>query len=141
MRVNTKIHWIFKGMLTLVYAWVIFAASSQDTSFVPIPPHVDKLIHCVEFGLLCFMTCWSLSSAKVGSKEIYKIILAMGVTSLYGMSDEFHQFFTPHRSVDVFDWLADTVGVVAAGFLWQALAHKLQAREKSLAVDKTPVDM
>lgn len=141
MRVNTRIHWIFKGMLTLVYAWVIFAASSQDTSFVPIPPHVDKLIHCVEFGLLCFMTCWSLSSARVGSKEIYKIILAMGVTSLYGMSDEFHQFFTPHRSVDVFDWLADTAGVVAAGFLWQTLSHKLQAREKSLAIDKTPVDM
>jgi len=46
-----------------------------------------------------------------------------------------------HRPVGVFDWLADTAGAVAAAFLWQTLTHKLQTREKSLAIDKTTVRM
>ena len=77
----------------------------------------------------------------MGRKGIYKIILAIGITSLYGISDEFHQFFTPHRSVDIFDWLADTAGAVTAGFLWQIAVYKLQIKEKSLAMDKTPINM
>ena len=137
MRVNIKIPWLLKCILTLAYAYLIFAASSEDTSSITIPRHVDKLIHFVEFGFLCLMTCWSLSSARIGSKNIYKLILAIGITSFYGMSDEFHQSFTPHRSVDVFDWLADTAGAVAAGFLWQMSVYKLQIKEKSLAMDKT----
>ena len=141
MRVNIKIPWLFKCILTLAYAYLIFIASSEDTSSITIPRYVDKLIHFVEFGFLCLMTCWSLSSARIGSKNIYKLILVIGITSFYGMSDEFHQSFTPHRSVDVFDWLADTAGAVAAGLLWQMSVYKLQINEKSLAMDKTPINM
>ncbi len=141
MRVNIKIPWLLKCILTLAYAYLIFAASSEDTSSIAIPRHVDKLIHFVVFGFLCLMICWALSSARIGSKNIYKLILAIGITSFYGMSDEFHQSFTPHRSVDVFDWLADTAGAVAAGFLWQMSVYKLQIKENSLAMDKTLIKM
>ncbi|KAB2832797.1 MAG: hypothetical protein F9K48_09760 [Candidatus Brocadia sp.] len=89
------------------------------------------------FGLLCLMICWTLSSVTVGNKGIYKIILAIGITSLFGVSDEFHQFFTPHRSVDIFDWVADTAGAVAAGFLWLAITNKLQMKGKLLNVGTT----
>ena len=141
MRVNIKIPWLLKCILTLAYAYLIFAASSEDTSSIAIPRYVDKLIHFVEFGFLCLMTCWSLSSARIGSKNIYKLILAIGITSFYGMSDEFHQSFTPHRSVDVFDWLADTGGAVAAGFFWQKITRIVHIKEKSLAIEKTLIKM
>ena len=138
MNIKIKIHWIFKCILTLVYAYFIYAASSQDTSSVSfyIPPYTDKLIHFVEFGLLCLMICWSLSSAKIGTTWIYKIILAVGITSLYGVSDEFHQSFTPHRSVEILDWVADTIGSVAAGLFWQLLAYKRQLDEKLSLIRK-----
>jgi|SRR3972149_921540 len=141
MLVNIKIPWLLKCILTLAYAYLIFAASSEDTSSIAIPRYVDKLIHFVEFGFLCLMTCWSLSSARIGSKNIYKLILAIGITSFYGMSDEFHQSFTPHRSVDVFDWLADTGGAVAAGFFWQKITRIVHIKEKSLAIEKTLIKM
>ena len=141
MNTKIKISWIFKCILTLVYAGIIYWESSQDTSSVSLPYHTDKLVHFAEFGLLCLMTCWSLSSARIGSKNIYKLILAISITSFYGMSDEFHQSFTPHRSVDVFDWLADTAGAVAAGFLWQMSVYKLQIKGKSLAMEKTPINI
>src|SRR3989304_7837932 len=141
MLVNIKIPWLLKCILTLAYAYLIFAASSEDTSSIAIPRYVDKLIHFVEFGFLCLMTCWSLSTARIGSKRIYKIILAIGIVSLYGISDEFHQLFTPNRSVDIFDWLADTAGAVVAGLLWQKFTRKPQTKEKTLAMDKTTVRM
>jgi VanZ family protein len=62
--------------------------------------------------------------------------MAIGITSLYGMSDESHQFFTPHRSVDVFDWLADTTGAITAGLLWYIIACKWQTKGKLSAADK-----
>jgi len=135
-RMNTKIkiHWIFKCILTLVYAGIIYWESSKDTSSISLPYHTDKLVHFAEFGLLCLMTCWSLSAARIVSNSIYKIILAISLVSLYGISDEIHQLFTPNRSVDIFDWLADTTGATVAGFLWQI-------KEKSLVMSKTAVKM
>ena len=37
-------------------------------------------------------------------------LLALLITAAYGAFDEFHQSFTPTRSVDIFDWLADAAG-------------------------------
>src|SRR3989304_10167429 len=136
MLVNIKIPWLLKCILTLAYAYLIFAASSEDTSSIAIPRYVDKLIHFVEFGFLCLMTCWSLSTARIGSKRIYKIILAIGIVSLYGISDEFHQSFTPYRSVDVLDWVADTAGAIVAGFLWQGTPHQTPKKKKLVAIEK-----
>jgi VanZ family protein len=87
------------------------------------------------------MICWTLSSVTTGSKWIYKTILAIGITSLYGASDEFHQFFTPNRSVEILDWLADTAGAATAGFLWQIISSRWQIKKKFLAAEKTPIKM
>lgn len=141
MNIKIKIPWIFKCILTAAYAGIIYWESSQDTSSISLPHHTDKLVHFAVFGLLCLMICWSLSSVTIGNKWIYKIILAIGITSLYGASDEFHQFFTPNRSVEIFDWLADTAGAVTSGLLWQVTTHKRQIKKKLLATEKTPIKM
>ena len=142
---NTKIRipWIFKCILTAAYAGIIYWESSRDTSSVSLsfPYHADKIAHFVVFGLLCLMTCWSLSRVRIGERAIYKIILAIVITSLYGMSDEFHQYFTPNRSAEIFDWLADTAGAVTAGLFWQVTTHKRQIKKKLLAMEKTPIKM
>ena len=141
MNIKIKIPWIFKCILTAAYAGIIYWKSYQDTSSISLSYHTDKLVHFAVFGLLCLMTCWSLSTARIGSKNIYKLILAIGITSLYGMSDEFHQYFTPNRSVEIFDWLADTAGAVTAGLFWQVTTHKRQIKKKLLAMEKTPIKM
>jgi VanZ family protein len=40
--------------------------------------------------------------------------IALVLVSAYGMSDEWHQSFTPGRSVELADWLADTSGAAMA---------------------------
>ena len=141
MNIRIRVHWIYKGILTVAYASLIYYESSTDTSSVSLPSHSDKLIHFFVFGLLCLMLCWTLSSFTIRSKWISKTILAIGITSLYGASDEFHQFFTPNRSVDIFDWVADTTGAVVAGFLWHIITHRRRIKKRSLAMEKRPVEM
>lgn len=141
MNIKIRVHWIFRCILTVVYASFIYYESSQDTSSVPLPSYSDKVIHFIVFGLLCLMICWALSPFMTGTKWIYKIIIAIGITSLYGASDELHQFFTPHRSVEIFDWLADTAGAATAGFLWQIITHRWQIKKKLLAMEKSPIKM
>lgn len=130
MNRKIKVHWVFRCLLASAYAYLIFLMSSKDTSSISLPRYVDKLIHFSEFGILCFLICWSLSFVRIGNKEIYKIILAIGITSLYGMSDEFHQYFTPNRSVEIYDWLADTSGAIVGGFLWGIFVLKQQRKGK-----------
>ncbi len=132
MNSKMRVHWIYKGILTILYATLIYYESSHDTSSVPLPSHSDKLIHFIVFGFLCLMICWTLSSVTLSNKGIYKIILAIGIASLYGASDEFHQFFTPNRSVDIFDWLADTGGAITAGLIWYAVTAKRQVKKATL---------
>ncbi|OHB83909.1 MAG: hypothetical protein A3J73_02980 [Planctomycetes bacterium RIFCSPHIGHO2_02_FULL_38_41] len=141
MKQKIKIYSFFKYILTFTYAFLIFYVSSQDTSSVTLPVFSDKIIHFFEFGLLCFMICWSVFSFSIRIKHIYIVIIAICITSLYGLSDEIHQYFTPHRSVDVLDWFADTSGAVTAGFFWKMLVYKLQRKQKSLAMGKTPINM
>ena len=136
-----KVHWTFRCLLTIAYAAAIFLVSSKDTSEIPLFPHVDKVLHCIEFGILSTLICWSISSGHIGAKSIYRIVLPITLTSIYGATDEYHQSFTPHRSVEFLDWVADTTGATIAGFTWQALAKRRRGKEKSLAMDETLVKM
>ena len=132
-----KVHWTLRYMATIAYAAAIFLVSSQDTSNVPLFPHVDKVIHGTEFGILCTLICWSISPARFSAKSIFRLVLPITLASIYGATDEYHQSFTPHRSVDFFDWVADTTGATIACFAWQALARRRRGKEKSLAMDET----
>lgn len=49
-------------------------------------------------------------------------LVALVLSSLYGVSDEFHQIFTPGRSCDPMDWLVDTcAAAIGAAIVWTLL--------------------
>ena len=67
-------------------------------------PFSDKFAHAGVFGILAML----LYFAGFG---FWQAIL---LSSIYGLSDEFHQYFVEGRTADVFDWLTDTVGAFVA---------------------------
>lgn len=70
--------------------------------------------HIIMYFLLC------LSFYK-GSKDILTSII---LTVLYGMLDEFHQYFTYLRSPSYFDVKIDTIAALVAGvILWKLQAN------------------
>lgn len=108
--------WIFPPLVwrTLLFAWMttIFVLSSQST--LPTQDMFagqDKLAHILAYSLLGILLSRSLSPMQVETWQ--RIILITALTTLYGISDEFHQSFVPGRDVSALDVLADGVG----GFL------------------------
>jgi VanZ family protein len=51
----------------------------------------------------------TLQTSQNGYRQQQLWLVALAVM-LYGISDEFHQYFVPGRSVDVYDVLADALG-------------------------------
>jgi VanZ family protein len=43
-----------------------------------------------------------------------RAFLAIVIVSIFGLSDELHQHFTPGRSMEFMDWVADTLGATLA---------------------------
>lgn len=97
----------------LLYAATIVAMSHRSTVPGPAVPGFDKVVHFCAYGLLATALCrlgrgWR---AAVG---------ALVATSLFGVTDEWHQSFVPGRSTDLLDWLADTLGAALAVTLYTA---------------------
>ena len=119
----------------VVWASFIFLLSSRPTN--PVSQIywkdfiVKKSAHLLEYGLLTILLYRALKKGGVEKQEagVYSIILSV----LYGVSDEFHQSFTPGRDPTVRDVLFDTIGSVLAVYvLWKYLP-KAPKRLKSLA--------
>lgn len=96
----------------IVCALAIFTASSfPQPDFIDLSIHLqDKIVHfCAYFVLGASLQFGFFRNFEVrGKRQI--LILACVVASLYGASDELHQYFVPGRSCDILDWVADTLG-------------------------------
>lgn len=86
-------------------------------------PMLDKIVHFGLFGVLALLAFAGLRFGS-GLRFGAAVLLAFALASLYGGTDELHQLFTPARSSDLRDWIADTLG---AGIVFAA--HLLRPRE------------
>ncbi len=105
----------------VLYAGLIFFLSAQS-SFPMLPSGLlshDKLIHCCEYAGFGVLICRALDLHAVKHAPL----IALLIGALYGVSDEFHQYFVPGRSSDWRDALADTVGSTLGAFAWPAVSR------------------
>lgn len=113
--------------IALVYAALIFIVSSipQIT-----PPALgfeaeDKFYHFIEYSVFSFLLFLAFFRAKTDffKKNVFLLSSLIGIA--YAYSDEFHQKFVPGRSYDIFDFLADCLGIILIqAALWIYLGWK-----------------
>jgi len=84
---------------------VIFMVSSIPGSSLPGGYSVQG--HLAEYALLGALLTLALPDRSPVAPWAFA---ALALGSLYGVSDELHQWFVPGRVPDVLDWTADTVG-------------------------------
>jgi VanZ family protein len=46
------------------------------------------------------------------------VVSTIIIGSMYGLSDEFHQYFVEGRTMDFWDWIADSIGVTLGAFFF-----------------------
>ncbi len=110
-------------LAALSWAGLIFYLSSQPSIETPaLFPGQDKLFHVVAFGMLGFLAAGSLHASRddYATRQVWLVVLAV---TLYGISDEFHQYFVPGRSADIYDVVADATGGLLGAWTMYYLAR------------------
>lgn len=94
-----------------IYSGIIFYASSLQGSDIPAGvSNLDKIAHIVEYVPFGFLIARAfLNSGNIFCSKNF-LILSVICSFLYGVSDEYHQFFVISRDANVVDLLADTLG-------------------------------
>ncbi len=112
--------------LLLALAWMalLFYLSHQPSLETPMLfSGQDKVLHAAVYALLGLL----LLAAQPRQAQGYswqQIGISVLIASLYGLSDEIHQYFIPGRSNEILDWVADTVGALIAASLLAWLSRK-----------------
>jgi VanZ family protein len=108
---------------------VIFHFSSQSNPFPALTERVwDKLLHVMEYGGLALLTCRALVGEGIGRSTA--LLLALVISSLYGITDEWHEAFVPSRNPDVLDWLSDSIGSALGAAAYLRVTDFRPARER-----------
>lgn len=96
----------------ILYAIALFWASSL--SRLPLPKlglqFQDKLIHVVAYAIFSYLIYRALFRPHPLIARVH--VWAAGLGLLYAISDEVHQMFVPGRSPELWDLVADAVGIV-----------------------------
>jgi VanZ family protein len=120
-------------MRSLVYWWpvvgcagVIFFLSALSHPEDQLPLFLfkevsDKVLHAVEYGILALL-CYRAFRWGAGPVVARQAaVLAIVTASVFGLTDEVHQFFVPFRDSSWQDWAADTIGAVIGVMSWRSI--------------------
>jgi len=113
-----------RHLLTLSFfvtiLFIIYMANTAPHSdffvFLKSVPYSDKIAHAVLFGVMAMLLNYSL---KFRSVSFWKFNLQLGailVLSFAGL-EELTQAFNPNRTFDLYDFIADAVGVTLFSFI------------------------
>ncbi len=102
-----------------LYLAFIFALSS--VSHPPeLPAGSDKQLHALLYSGLGVLLARALAGGLRRRVTLSVAFAATLLAGLYGVSDEFHQYFVPPRQVETLDVVADTAGAAIAAFALHA---------------------
>jgi VanZ family protein len=113
--------------IAFIYAVLIFIISSIPQIN---PPFLgfeaeDKFYHFVEYSIFSLLLFLAFFTAKTEffRRNVFLFSCLIGI--IYAYSDEFHQRLVPGRSYELYDFLADCLGIILVqAALWIYLEWK-----------------
>ena len=108
----------------LVYVTIIYSLSAQPNLKPPIRfPNADKFYHLLEYCGLGMLLARALRATLRVRVPLFAAMMALGIGMAIGASDEILQSFVPGRDSSVFDFAADSIGVMIAQLVYLFFAH------------------
>jgi VanZ family protein len=103
--------------LLVLIAWMGLVSYWSNQASLPIDRPVvaavlhnlqHRVAHVLVYGLMGVLAWWAFDGLPRAT------LLAIAVTSAFGLSDEWHQSFIPGRRAAIDDWLLDTAAAAVA---------------------------
>jgi VanZ family protein len=107
-----------------LYAGAIFYLSSQSHPEEQLPSFLlkdvsDKVLHAVAYSILSLLCYRAFRWAAGPVVARQAVVLAIVTVSVFGLTDEVHQYFVPFRESSWQDWVADTAGAAIGALSWR----------------------
>lgn len=93
----------------------------------------DKIKHFIGYAALAILVWRVLGDAYPKRRRFW---LAVGISTLYGATDEFHQRFVVGRCCDVFDLSADALGALCAAAILCTGGNKLGRQKEEREIPR-----
>ena len=116
-----NIRLLFPLSFFIFIAFIIYLADTADHNFafrlIGNIPYGDKFMHGLLYGVMALLLNYGLNFK---SKKIFGFNMQIGaiIVLTFAGLEEITQYWLPSRTCDVFDFVADTVGVVLFS-LWK----------------------
>lgn len=112
-------HWLWLWGPVVLYAALIFGLSSSS-NLPDLPKGLnDKGAHLLLYCGFGFLLARALAGGLGRRVPAWVLPFVVLLAMAYGVSDEVHQLFVPHRQFDLLDLAADAAGaLLGAGLLW-----------------------
>lgn len=116
---------IFSILAFAIVSWLSFANASNFNKVHVEIPYTDKFVH---FGMYFFLTFVILIEHRRILRSDSSIFITSLIPLAYGILVEILQSFTATRSGDVFDAVADLIGVSAGVAAWFMARRRFPVR-------------
>jgi len=113
----------------MIMATVVFASGRSEIASPDVGISLDKAAHFAVFGALATSM---VRLAWFGRRGWRGTLAAAGLAMLFGATDEWRQSWTPGRSVELADWIADALGALAAVVVYQGWAGYRRLLERKI---------
>ena len=132
-REHAGVRWFWTWGPAIAQMAAIFAASSL-TAVPDLPGGLSNHTgHFVGYALLGALALRGFSGARWRGVTGASAWRAVAFASLYGITDELHQFFVANRTPDVVDWVADSLGALTGVCLAVGVARlRRRARDRDV---------
>jgi len=113
-----KNQFISFSIVVLIALEIFFFSTLQSGTGGPGPSFsLATIYHLTMFFLFTFFLTASIKGTK--KLDFKYILIILGISLLYAISDEFHQIFVPGRTAVIKDVVIDFVGsFISVGFYW-----------------------
>lgn len=112
--------WIWAVGPVALYAGLIVYLSSRSS--LPSVRVNDKILHFAEYAALAFLINRAFSLLRPEAAPRRATLLAIALSTAFGLSDELHQHFVPNRDASFGDLVADFLGSTAGALAYAAWA-------------------
>lgn len=100
----------------------VYLSSQEHIKQMPTFWNADKVVHFFCFAGFSF---WVAFACNI--KSYKKVWLPTLIISLWAVTDEIHQSFTPGREPSALDWFADTAGAFLGAVVFVFVVTKIKA--------------
>ena len=117
----------------IVYCLAIYIQSDLPASeHIPSFEFSDKVLHFLAYFVMGILFYRAYQTLRIKGDPRMLILLSVLSASLYGISDEIHQYYVPFRDASILDAVANMLGAVCGVYLyhlWAASKFRRQMTE------------